>query len=189
MAFLHAAALEILKAAGAEVESGTQRVRVDRGLVLGAVAKAPSSFTRHARNPAHNVEIGGDSIVFVQVASPPNVSDCDGGRRVGNYKDFANLLRLAQASISSTWWAAIRWSRSTCRRRPGTWTASRGSKVQCPSSTPIFQSLTRATGQHRWPFFLTRVTTWVTTARRKCYRGLMAIRLNRPAIVPAGRGP
>ena len=97
MDFLHPEALAILKDAGADVESGSERVRFDRGLVLEAVAKAPSSFTLHARNPAHDLEIGGNNMVFTAVASAPNVSDCDGGRRVGNFADFSNLLRLTQA--------------------------------------------------------------------------------------------
>ncbi len=97
MDFLHPEALAILKAAGAEVESGGERVRFDRGLVLESVAKAPSGFTLHARNPAHNLEIGGNNIVFAQVASPPNAMDCDNGRRVGSFEDFGNLLRLAQS--------------------------------------------------------------------------------------------
>ena len=42
-------AREIYKAAGAQVDG--LRVRADRGLVLGAVAKAPARFTMHARNP------------------------------------------------------------------------------------------------------------------------------------------
>ncbi len=97
MDFLHPEALAILKAAGADVKRGSERVRFDRGLVLEAVAKAPSSFTLHARNPARDLEIGGNKIVFTAVASAPNVSDCDGGRRVGNFEDFSNLLRLTQA--------------------------------------------------------------------------------------------
>ena len=34
---------------------------------------------------------------FCQVASPPNVSDLDHGRRVGNRADYQNLLRLTQS--------------------------------------------------------------------------------------------
>ncbi|MDH3476022.1 MAG: trimethylamine methyltransferase family protein [Rhodospirillales bacterium] len=96
MDFLHPEALGILKQMGAEVEVGSERVRFDRNLVLDCVAKAPARFTLHARNPAHNLEIGGNNTVFAQVASAPNVSDRDRGRRVGNFEDFANLLRLAQ---------------------------------------------------------------------------------------------
>ena len=87
-------AREIYAAAGARVEG--QRVRFDRGMVLDAVAKAPSGFTLHARNPAHSVEIGGDAIVFCSVGSAPNSSDLEGGRRPGNHADYKNFLRLIQ---------------------------------------------------------------------------------------------
>ena len=39
---------------------------------------------------------GGTYAAFGQVASPPNVSDLEGGRRVGNREDYQNLLKLAQ---------------------------------------------------------------------------------------------
>ncbi|WP_342237047.1 trimethylamine methyltransferase family protein [Inquilinus sp. OTU3971] len=96
MDFLHDEAIEILRRAGAKTTPGSRRVRFDRGLVLDAVAKAPSAYTFHARNPERDVRIGGRSIVFASVGSAPNVSDIEGGRRVGNYRDYCNLLRLGQ---------------------------------------------------------------------------------------------
>jgi trimethylamine--corrinoid protein Co-methyltransferase len=97
MDFLHPEALAILDRAGAQVESGTERVRFDRGLIEEAVAKAPSQFTLHARNPEHSVVIGGNHIVFATVGSAPNVSDIQGGRRDGNFRDYCDLVRLAQS--------------------------------------------------------------------------------------------
>ncbi|HIP79349.1 MAG TPA: methyltransferase [Kiloniellaceae bacterium] len=97
MDFLDPEALDVLRKAGAEVEPGSERVRFDRGLVKEALASAPQSFTLHARNPAHNLQVGGRSVVFGSIASAPNASDLDGGRRPGNTEDFQNLLRLAQA--------------------------------------------------------------------------------------------
>ena len=97
MDFLHPEALELLRQAGAEVEAGTERVRFDRGLISEALAKAPSEITLHARNPDHHLAIGGNNLTFGTVASPPNVSDLAGGRRVGNFKDYCDLLRLAQS--------------------------------------------------------------------------------------------
>ena len=87
----------LYQAAGAEVEPGGQRVRFDRAMVLDAVATAPERFTLHARNPAHDLGIGGDEIVFGCVSSPPNCSDLEGGRRPGSQADFRNLLRLSQS--------------------------------------------------------------------------------------------
>ena len=77
-------------------------MRVDRGLVLEAVAKAPARFTLHARNPARNLEVGGDWMIFSPVASPPNCSDLERGRRPGTQDDFRDFLRSARASTSST---------------------------------------------------------------------------------------
>ena len=97
MDFLHPEALDILAKAGAEVEPGSERVRMDRGLLKETLASAPAQFTLHARNPAHDLPIGGRHIAFGSVASAPNVSDLDGGRRPGNQQDYQNLLRLTQA--------------------------------------------------------------------------------------------
>ncbi len=97
MDFLHPEAREILGRAGAEVEAGTQRVRFDRGMIEEAVSHAPAEFTLHARNPAHHLTIGGNHINFATVGSAVNASDLAGGRRDGNYKDFCDLIRLAQA--------------------------------------------------------------------------------------------
>ena len=97
MDFLHPEALQILGAAGAEVEPGTERVRLDRGLIREALAPAPESFTVHARNPAHDLTFGGSHINFGSVASAPNASDLESGRRPGSYVDYQNFLRLAQS--------------------------------------------------------------------------------------------
>ncbi|MEQ8354502.1 MAG: trimethylamine methyltransferase family protein [Kiloniellaceae bacterium] len=97
MDFLHPEALDILGRAGATVEPGSQRVRFDRGLLREALAKAPARFTLHARNPAHSLPIGGRHITFGSVASAPNASDLEAGRRPGNQNDYQNFLRLSQA--------------------------------------------------------------------------------------------
>jgi trimethylamine---corrinoid protein Co-methyltransferase len=95
--FLDEAARDRLKAAGAHVEPGSQRVRFDRGMVLELVAKTPSEVTLHARNPERNLTFGGNHINFGSVASAPNASDMDNGRRPGRYEDYCNLLRLCHS--------------------------------------------------------------------------------------------
>lgn len=97
MDFLHPEALAILRKAGAEVAPDGNRVRFDRALVLDSVRHAPSQFTLHARNPARSVTMGGNNLVFAAVASAPNVSDIVGGRRIGNFKDYCDLVRLAHS--------------------------------------------------------------------------------------------
>ncbi len=92
--FLHPQAQRLWKEAGADLQG--DRVRFDAKLIESLIAKAPSEFTLHARNPEHNLRIGGDSVAFTAVASPPYVGDAAGGRREGNKVDFDNLLRLAQ---------------------------------------------------------------------------------------------
>ena len=97
MDFLDADAREVLRAAGATVEPDSQRVRFDPGMVTELIKTAPAQFTLHARNPARDVQLGGDWVAFGTVGSPPNVADLDRGRRIGNRDDYQNLLRLAQS--------------------------------------------------------------------------------------------
>ncbi len=89
-------AIAILAKSGAEVDNATGMVRMDRHLVRELVAKAPPSFTLHARNPERNVTMGGNWINFAPVAGPPNVSDLDQGRRPGTFEDQCNLIKLHQ---------------------------------------------------------------------------------------------
>ena len=96
MDFLDPDARALLKAAGADIREGSERVRFDRGLVEDRIRTAPSSFTLHSTNPAHALEIGGDWMAFGSVASAPNVNDLDRGRRVGNRADYQDLIRLSQ---------------------------------------------------------------------------------------------
>jgi len=94
--FLLPEAREILKEAGAEVEPGSDRVRFDPALIEERIRTAPSAFTLHARNPEHSLEMGKDWISFSLVASTPNVTDLERGRRAGNFEDYCDLLRLGQ---------------------------------------------------------------------------------------------
>ena len=96
MNFLHPEAHAILAAAGAEVDPATDRVRFDRGQIAEALETVPEVFTLHARNPDHALTMGGDHVNFAMVASPPNASDADRGRRTGSYEDFCDLVRLGQ---------------------------------------------------------------------------------------------
>ena len=94
--FLDEEALRLWEAAGAQVDHATQCVRMDGALVMEAVAQAPAQFTLRARNPAHNLHIGGNSIVFSSVGGTPNVSDLEHGRRPGSLAAFQDLVRLIQ---------------------------------------------------------------------------------------------
>ena len=69
--FDHDGALEIFRQHGQTVEG--QNVKLDPDFVLEQVAKAPREFDVQARNPANNVHIGGDHMVFSGVYGPPFV--------------------------------------------------------------------------------------------------------------------
>ena len=94
-----AEALEIWKAAGADVKG--ERVRFPRGLCRSLVqASAPREFTQHARNPAHNVVIGGKNTVFAPAYGSPFVRDLDRGRRYATIEDFRNFVKLTYMANS-----------------------------------------------------------------------------------------
>ena len=93
--FLHEEAKTILKAAGCDVVPGLDTVRMDRNFVMEKVALAPSEFEIVPRNPARSIAIGGDNMVFANVASPPNVMDLDRGRRTGTRDAYQDLIKLS----------------------------------------------------------------------------------------------
>ncbi|MDR3497539.1 MAG: trimethylamine methyltransferase family protein [Ancalomicrobiaceae bacterium] len=97
MDVLHAEAKGLLKAAGADVDPNSDRIRFDRGLIQSVIGRAPREFTLNARNPERSRVIGGNAVAFCSVGSAPNVADRAGGRRPGNRKDYQDLLRLGQS--------------------------------------------------------------------------------------------
>jgi trimethylamine--corrinoid protein Co-methyltransferase len=96
MEVMSARARGVFKAAGAQVEPGTHTVRLDRTLVERALRSAPASFVLTPRNEANRVTLGANHLNFGLVAGPPNVHDCERGRRPGNFRDYCDFIRLAQ---------------------------------------------------------------------------------------------
>ena len=94
MDIIYPEARDILEKAGAKVDG--DRVRIGREIVEEALKTPPAEFTFHARNPAHNVRIGGNWITFAPVGGPPNCSDLDKGRRPGALVDTTNFVKLSQ---------------------------------------------------------------------------------------------
>ena len=92
--FMSDRALELFRKAGQKVEDNT--VFLDPDFVLEQVAKAPKEFDVQARNPAHNVHIGGDAMAFGAVYGPPFVREGD-VRRDATMDDFRNFTKLAQS--------------------------------------------------------------------------------------------
>ena len=88
---------------------------------------APAIYTQHARNPAHNVQIGGDATVFAPNYGSPFVHDLDRGRR------YATLDRLRE----------LREARPTPRRTCTTRAARCASRSTCPSTSATSTWCTR----------------------------------------------
>lgn len=96
--FLDDEALDIWQAAGVKVDRAARRVWPDRGLIMDALKSAPRTFTWRARNPAHNVLMGDDSITFGPCGGMAYVDDLDRGRRPGTLADLEHFLKLSQCS-------------------------------------------------------------------------------------------
>jgi trimethylamine---corrinoid protein Co-methyltransferase len=92
--FAKAEAIELFRKNGQRVEGDV--VFLDPEFVIEQVAKAPRQFDIQARNPAHNVHIGGDHMVFGGVYGPPFVRE-GGQRRDATMEDFRRLTMLAQS--------------------------------------------------------------------------------------------
>ncbi len=89
-------ALELWRQAGAEVAG--ELVRFPRGLCRQIVQEnAPTIYIQHARNPARNVQVGGDAVVFAPNYGSPFVTDLDRGRRYATLEDFQNAVKLTYA--------------------------------------------------------------------------------------------
>ena len=87
-------AVELFAKAGQQVDGDV--VKFDPEFVLEQVAKAPREFDVQARNPANNVHIGGDHMVFSSVYGCPFVREGD-MRRDATLNDFRQLAMLSQA--------------------------------------------------------------------------------------------
>lgn len=95
--FLEDESRRLLREAGAREAAGDRMLCLDRELVLAKLALAPDRFPLRARNPARNLVIGGNDIVFSSVGGPAFVSDLDKGRRTGSYQEQCDYLRLVQS--------------------------------------------------------------------------------------------
>ncbi len=94
--FLNEEAKDYLRKAGCTVDPDSDNVRMDRAWVMEMISHVPSQFDIIPRNPDKKITIGGKHMAFVNVSSPPNAMDLDRGRRVGNFNDFKELMKLTQ---------------------------------------------------------------------------------------------
>ena len=87
-------AIDVLGRTGATIDRGRRNVRLDGGLVEELTALAPAEFTLHARNPARDITLGGNRLVFCAVGGPAFVTDIDRGRRPGNFADLVDYVKV-----------------------------------------------------------------------------------------------
>ena len=92
--FLNEEALEILREAGCTI-NGTN-VRIGRDFVMEMLSHAPETFTMVPRNPDRSLHVGGDTLLFGNVSSPPNYWDLKTGKVAGSLDQCRDLLRLTQ---------------------------------------------------------------------------------------------
>lgn len=97
MRFLEPASRDTMRKAGADVDDNTQMVRLEPALVREKLALAPAEFELRARNPAHDLKLGGNRVVFTSVGGPAFCSDLEKGRRPGNYDEMCDYLRVVQS--------------------------------------------------------------------------------------------
>ena len=88
-------ALGLFKAAGCKIVD--QKVFAGRDFIMEMVGKAPSEFTLTPRNPERTLRVGGRTLLFGNVSSPPNYYDLEVGKKVpGTRAQCQNLLKLTQ---------------------------------------------------------------------------------------------
>jgi trimethylamine--corrinoid protein Co-methyltransferase len=97
MRFLEPGSRKIMQKAGANIDEPGKMVRIDHALVEEKLALAPAEFGLRARNPAHNLEVGGNNILFSSIGGPAFCSDLDKGRRPGTFDEMCDYLRLIQS--------------------------------------------------------------------------------------------
>ncbi len=97
MRFLEPRSRKLMQDAGAEVDEAAKIVRFDPDMVRECLQHAPASFTLRARNPARDLTVGGQHIIFGSVGGPAFCSDLDKGRRPGNYAEMCDYLRVIQS--------------------------------------------------------------------------------------------
>lgn len=97
MRFLEPASRDMLRSAGADVDDADEIVRFEPAFVQEMLTRAPAEFELRARNPAHDLKIGGNHILFSSVGGPAFCSDLDNGRRPGSYDEMCDYLRIVQS--------------------------------------------------------------------------------------------
>ena len=96
MKFHHPEAVEILKEHGIRMEGNVAHFTEEQ--LMYWVRKAPSRFTIYARDPQHNVVIGGDEVHPAPGYGCPTITEKDGTKRDGTLEDYINFTKLFHAN-------------------------------------------------------------------------------------------
>ena len=89
-------ALELFAGAGATINA--ERVTFEPGLARALCATAPATFKLHARDAAHTITLGDNSVVLMPGYGSPFVSDLVRGRRYATLADFENFVKLTYST-------------------------------------------------------------------------------------------
>jgi trimethylamine--corrinoid protein Co-methyltransferase len=93
----HAEILDMVAAKGVRVIDG--RVYFTRDQINEWISRAPAEFTIYARNPAHNMRIGGNRVEHISYnAGFPFIVDLEGNRRNARFDDYLKFLKLVQTT-------------------------------------------------------------------------------------------
>ena len=96
--FLSARAQRILAGAGATVNGGNGNVRIPASLVNEALRKCPATFQLYARNPEHNLQIGGSNQYMTCGGEYPYILDLESrARRPALSSDLVPLIKVTDA--------------------------------------------------------------------------------------------
>jgi trimethylamine--corrinoid protein Co-methyltransferase len=87
----------LIRKAGADVDEAEEIVRFDPAMVREKLSLAPATFELRARNPARDLKVGGNNILFASVGGPAFCSDLDNGRRPGTYAEMCDYFRVVQS--------------------------------------------------------------------------------------------
>jgi trimethylamine--corrinoid protein Co-methyltransferase len=96
--FLSAPAQRILGDAGAIVNSKNGNVRIPASLVKESLQKCPGTFRLYARNPKHDLQIGGTKQYMTCGGEYPYILDLESGaRRLALSSDLVPLIKVTDA--------------------------------------------------------------------------------------------
>jgi trimethylamine--corrinoid protein Co-methyltransferase len=96
--FLSARAQRILGEAGAIVNPKNGNVRIPGSLVKEALRKCPATFHLYARNPKHDLQIGGRNQYMTCGGEYPYILDLESGaRRLALFSDLVPLIKVTDA--------------------------------------------------------------------------------------------